>query len=455
MKKQFRMIDLILAVVCVIFVAEAAAPVASIGNSQYFWWAFMLIFFLLPYGLIAAELGTTFESDGGLYDWVKDAFGKKWGTRVSWYYWINFPLWMASLAVMTPEMLGYVFSTELPLIPTIAIELAFIWICVYSSFYPAADSAWILNGAAILKMILAILVGTLGVAVAIKHGIANPITVANIKPSFDLDSLSFISVIIFNLLGFEVICTFAKDMEDPSKQIPKAIIVGGLVIASVYIFTAFGIGVAIPTNEISTSAGLIDSVEILLAHLTTGKIAWLTKLVAFLFTLTLFGNMISWALGINSVACLAAKNQDMPKIFAQESSKNGMPIGAAKMNGIVATIIVLIAPFIPNQEIFWTFFALNLVTFLASYIPFFPAFLKLRQINPTERVFKVPGNPIILKLAAYIPMLLIIISIIFTAVPLSFDKETLTNTLPITIGAIIFIAIGEWLVVTCSKKQTA
>ncbi len=177
MKKQFRMIDLILAVICVIFVAEAAAPVASIGNSQYFWWAFMLIFFLLPYGLIAAELGTTFESDGGLYDWVKDAFGKKWGTRVSWYYWINFPLWMASLAVMTPEMLGYVFGTELSLMPTIAIELVFIWICVYSSFYPAADSTWILNGAALLKMILAILVGVLGVAVAIKHGVANPITV--------------------------------------------------------------------------------------------------------------------------------------------------------------------------------------------------------------------------------------------------------------------------------------
>ncbi len=132
-----------------------------------------------------------------------------------------------------------------------------------------------------------------------------------------------------------------------------------------------------------------------------------------------------------------------------------MPIGAAKMNGIVATIIVLIAPFIPNQEIFWTFFALNLVTFLASYIPFFPAFLKLRQINPTERIFRVPGNPVILKLAAYIPMLLIIISIIFTAVPLSFDKETLTNTLPITIGAIIFIAIGEWIVLICNKKQRA
>ena len=59
-KNQFRLADVILSVICVVFVAEAAAPVASIGNSQYFWWIFMILAFLLPYGLIAAELGTAY-----------------------------------------------------------------------------------------------------------------------------------------------------------------------------------------------------------------------------------------------------------------------------------------------------------------------------------------------------------------------------------------------------------
>ena len=97
-KKKFKLTDAILSVICVVFVAEAAAPVAAIGNSQYFWWIFLMLTFLLPYGLIASELGTTYDGEGGLYDWVRKAFGAKWGTRVSWYYWINFPLWMASLA---------------------------------------------------------------------------------------------------------------------------------------------------------------------------------------------------------------------------------------------------------------------------------------------------------------------------------------------------------------------
>ena len=57
-KNQFRLADVILSVICVVFVAEAAAPVASIGNSQYFWWIFMILAFLLPYGLIAAASST-------------------------------------------------------------------------------------------------------------------------------------------------------------------------------------------------------------------------------------------------------------------------------------------------------------------------------------------------------------------------------------------------------------
>ena len=105
-KNQFRLADVILSVICVVFVAEAAAPVASIGNSQYFWWGVMILAFLLPYGLIAAELGTAYAGDGGLYDWIHAAYPQgKWAARASWYYWINFPLWMASLAVMCRELL--------------------------------------------------------------------------------------------------------------------------------------------------------------------------------------------------------------------------------------------------------------------------------------------------------------------------------------------------------------
>lgn len=441
-KKKFRMIDAILSVICVVFVAEAAAPVAAIGNSQYFWWIFLMIGFLLPYGLIASELGTTYNGEGGLYDWVRKAFGSKMGGRVAWYYWINFPLWMAALAVIFPEMIGLITGTEINIAVAILIELAFIWIVTLIAFFPISDSIWILNGAAIIKVFLALVVGSLGVYIAFTQGVANEYTLISLLPSFDVNSLSFVSVIIFNFLGFEVITTMADDMENPKKQIPQAIVTGGIVISAIYIFSAFGIGVAIPTEEISTSSGLIESLQLLTGNPTSLFIT----IAAILFLLTLFGNMISWSQGVNSVAAYAADRDDMPSVF-KKRRKNGIPSGAPIMNGIVASIVILLAPIIPNEDLFWSFFALNLVMFLLSYIPVLPAFLKLREIDPDrERPFKVKGSKGFLKVLAYIPMILIIIALVFIAIPMDTSVETLRGTLPITIGSVIFIIIGEIII---------
>ena len=449
-KKKFSLFSAVLSVICVVFVAEAAAPVAAIGNSQFFWWLFLLLAFLLPYGLISSELGTTYIGDGGIYDWVTKAFGHRWGARVSWYYWINFPLWLASLAVMTPDLLTTITGVEFPVWASILIELVFIWLIIWISFYPVSDSIWILNGAAVIKMLLALLVGGLGLYVAFTKGMANEMTVRSLLPSFDFNSLSYISVIIFNLLGFEVICTFADDMENPKKQIPQSIIVAGLVIAGIYIFSAFGIGVAIPVEQISTSSGMMDSFK-LLTGTSTG---WFIMAMAFLFLLTLFGNMISWSLGVNNTACYAAENGDMPKFFAKRSKGKNMPIGAALANGLVASLVVVIAPILPNQDLFWAFFSLNLVMFLLSYVPVFPAFYRLRKIDPdTPRPFKVGGSDGLLKLLVIMPMILIVISLIFTALPLSFDAETLVAKLPITIGSILFIAIGELIIIFKKIKK--
>ena len=442
-KKKFSLFSAILSVICVVFVAEAAAPVAAIGNSQFFWWIFLLITFLLPYGLISSELGTTYIGEGGIYDWVTKAFGHRWGSRVSWYYWINYPLWLASLAVICPDLIQSITGFEISTLTAVIIELIFTWLIVWISFYPISDSLWILNGAAIIKMILAVLIGGLGIYVAVTKGMANQITPRSLLPNLDLNSLSFISVIIFNLLGFEVICTFADEMENPRKQIPQSIVVAGIVIAAIYIFSAFGIGVAIPTDQISTGSGLMDSFKLL-----TGQTSGIfIGLMAFLFLLTLFGNMISWSLGVNNTACYAAENGDMPKIFAKRSEKLKMPIGAAIMNGIVASVIIVIAPILPNQDLFWAFFSLNLVMFLLSYIPVFPAFYKLRKIDPNaHRPFKVSGKDWFLKLLVVVPMLMILISLIFTALPLDFDADSLAEKLPITIGTVVFIIFGELII---------
>ena len=446
--KKFRLIDVILSVICVVFVAEAAAPVASIGNSQYFWWILMIVAFLLPYGLISCELGTAYAGDGGLYDWIKTAFPKtRWAARASFYYWVNFPLWMASLAVMCPSLVGTMFGVQLGTLPSLALQLGFIWLVTLIALYPVFDSKGILNASTAIKILLALTLGGLGIYYVAKNGFVNPMTLASFFPSFDLHSLSYISVIIFNFLGFEVVCTYADSMQNPRRQIPVSIILGGVVIAAIYLFSAFGIGAAVPVSEISPDSGMIDA----LVAITGQSGGWLIALAALLFLVTLFGNMISWSMGVNSTAAYAAEQGDMPALFARRREKNGMPVGSALASGVVATVVCLAGAgmeyFLPDSSLFWSFFALNLVMLLLSYLPVFPAFLKLRKADPeTPRPFRVPGGKYLLPVIAYLPFVTIIAAIIFTAVPLSFDSETLSYYLPITVGSLVAVLIGEILI---------
>ena len=455
MQKKIKLSDVVLTVICVVFVAEATAPVAVLGNSQFFWRLFMIVAFLVPYGLISSELGTTYQGSGGLYDWISLAFpGTRWGARVSWWYWLNFPLWMASLAVMVPDLLSIALGMEIRIWLSLAIQLAFILIVTVISCYPVCDSVILLKVCAVIKVSLVLLVGGMGISFIMQNGFVNDMRLPTFLPSFDLDSLSSISVIIFTMLGFEVVCTFSEDMDDPKKQIPQAIVIGGLIIAGIYLLGGFGIGAVIPANEVDAASGLVEAV-VLMSGQESGL---LIGTVALLFTITLFGNMISWSLGINSTACYAAEHGDMPAPFTKRWAKNGMPIGAAIINGIVAAVIcvlgVIMTLIAPESELFWTFFALNLVLLLMSYLPIFPAFLKLRETDPdAERPFKVSGSSAMLKVMAYVPMVLIVVSILFCAVPLSFDAGTLADVLPITIGAILCVIIGEALTIAREKKN--
>jgi amino acid transporter len=455
MQKKIKLTDIILAVICIVFVAEAAAPVAALGNSQFFWWMFMIVAFLLPYGLISSELGTTYQGDGGLYDWINQAYpGTRWGARAAWWYWLNFPLWMASLAVMVPDLLAIAFDIEIGIGLSLALQLGFILIVTIIACYPVCDSVIILNICAVIKVCLALLVGGMGIYFIIRNGFVNDMSFKSFLPSFDLDSLSVISVIIFNMLGFEVVCTFSNDMKNPKKEIPQAIVIGGLVIAAVYLFGGFGIGAGIPADEVDAASGLIESVMVMSGREDGIFIA----AVALMFLVTLFGNMISWSLGINNTACYAAENGDMPAAFTKRWAKNDMPVGSAIINGVVAAIICVLGVVMtlaaPESKLFWTFFAMNLILLLMSYLPIFPAFLKLRKSDPdAERPFKVPGGPVMLKLMTWVPFVLIVISVLFCAVPLSFDAETLTSVLPITIGAVICIVIGEVLTILREKKD--
>ncbi len=458
-KKKFKLFDAILAAVCITLVAEAVAPTAAIGNSQYFWWIFLIIAFCLPYGLITAELGSTFPSEGGMYTWVKKAFGPKWASRVAWNYWINFPLWIASLAVAMTDVIAGIFEVELSIVWLLVLQLGYTWLVSFLGTLRIGESKLLVNLGAIFKIAFMVGLGVLGVYVYFSTGTsANPInSVTDLLPTTDLISLSFISVIIFNFLGLEVVATFAEDMENPKKDIPKAVIIGALLTAVFYLLPATGINIAMDLST-AESAGITDAFASLLV--TLGCNAEITRIiviaVGLMFIYTLVANIISWSFGVNSVAKFSADDNGLPKLFSK-TNKAGIPYMASIMNGVVASLIIIVGVIlgVVNENasnLFWTFFSLSLVTLLIGYLPLFLSFKKLRKTDKTKRSYKIPGGNFVVNLVTYVPFVILFVSVIFT-IFIDFTFDSMMANLPLIIGVIVSLIVQEIIVADAKEGK--
>ena len=446
--KPFRLFDAVLACVCVILVVEAAAPSAAIGNSKYFWWLLSMVAFFLPYGLVTAELGTTYAAGGGLYDWIARAFGRKWGSRAAYYYWIHFALWLAALGVLFTEVLGQAFAFNISTWISVLIQLVFIWGVGILSLLPISESKILINLCSIFKVTIMAALGILGLIYGLNHGVANPIeSTQDLLPG--IVGISFIAMVMFNFKGFEVVTTFASEMKNPQKEIPKALLMAGVLIVVFYLFASFGISVAIPREELSTYGGLLDSFYFFFDYLRMPGI--LISIIALMFLYSLFANPVVWALGVNYVAFHAAENNAMPKAFAK-ATKSGAPLGATMMSSLVASALVIIAPFIPDPDIFWGFFALQILMLLIPYVIMFPAFKKLRRIDADiPRPYKAPGGKIALNFITYSPMVMLLVSGILVAVYPNGDGTWTFEPLLI-IGTLVSLLVGE-IVVYLSKSK--
>ncbi len=449
MKKRFKLFDAVFAAVCVVLVVETAAPSAAVGSLQYFWWALLLVVFFLPYGMITAELGTAYEDEGGLYDWVKRAFGQTNGTRVAWYYWLCFAVWMASLAVLFTDIFTSATGIEIPFPAAVLIQLGVVWLVVFISNYRVSQSKWLLNIGAFIKVGLILLIGVLGIRSAVGSGIAQSVNEAP-----PLAGMAFVSIILFNFMGFEVVTTFAGEMRNPKREIPKAIVIGGVLISAFYLFSAFGISAAIPPDEISMSSGFIDSLVILLGSPQNGLIL----VAGLLFMFTLVANLASWSLGVNYVAMYAAREKALPRVFESESKKTQMPKGSNRMTGIVASGLVIAAALVKaiggNQALdsFWTFYALNVVLLLVSYLFLFPAFYKLRKTDPDRpRPYRVKGGKHRLWLISFVPVIVILMALFFLFFPYDGVGLAIDWQLAVATGAAFLM--GEAMVVAAKKRE--
>ena len=76
--------DLLLFTVAAVLTIDTLASAARMGVTWFAWWAITLLVFFVPYGLMTAEMGAAWPGEGGLYIWVREGLGPRWGRHANW-----------------------------------------------------------------------------------------------------------------------------------------------------------------------------------------------------------------------------------------------------------------------------------------------------------------------------------------------------------------------------------
>ncbi len=437
-KKAIRKKDMVLFSVSAILLLDTLAATASMGAASIFWWFFLGTLFYVPFGLICAEMGCAYPEQGGIYAWVRDAFGGRWGSRISWSYWVNVAIWMPAIYILFAGVFKQLFMPSLSSGGQIILGIVLAWVAVWANVITLNVGKWVPNIGAIFKVIIFVVIAIGAYIYVQENGMANPLNSVTLVPDWGA-SLQFIPAIIYGMLGFELISASADDMENPRRDVPKSILIAGTIVFVLYVIGTISVLAAIPAEEIDLLEGLVDTLMMFFGGSAAGNAFVLLLGVMALYTF--FSNGVTWAMGGNRAAAEAAEEGELPAVFAIESEKRKTPVGAAVMMGIVSTIILVLYGFLvnSNEDLFWSLFAFSGVIFLLPYVGMMFAFIKLRIADPQhERPFKIMGgNVFACGLALTCAAVLILSIVLFVYTP----GEGIQW--PVFIGSLVAVIAGE------------
>jgi amino acid transporter len=207
--KTLGRFDMVFFTVAVIVGLDLVGQAASFGAEAFTWAVVLVALFLVPYGLVMAEVGSAFTAEGGPYEWVKMTMGRFWAGLNTVFYWITNPLWVGgSLAFIGTEA----WSSGISDISSgsawdYIFKFLFIWATISSAIISFKIGKWIPTLGALLKVGLVVIFAITVIAYGIKNGIEG-FGLGDLQPS-SAGLLAIAPLILFSFVGFRPKATSA------------------------------------------------------------------------------------------------------------------------------------------------------------------------------------------------------------------------------------------------------
>lgn len=330
---------------------------ANIGSISLLSWIFTSIGALLL-ALVFAKLSTTMPRIGGPYAYCREGFGEFIGFQMAYNYWIA--LWVGNAAI-TVALVGYlgVFFPTLHENHLLAffISVGFVWFLTIINVLGVHWAGMMQLITTILKLAPLLLVGIAGLFFLKPH-LLGTFNVTHKSNLFAFSSAATLTLWAF--IGLESATVPAESVDNPTRNIPRATIIGTLIAAFVYIFTTFVMMGLIPMEQLAHSnAPFAEAANVIMGPV--GK-----YLVAIGAVISCFGTLNGWTLLQGQIPLAAARDNIFPARFARVSSF-GTPAFGLIVTSILITCLLLLTI---DKGLIEQFKFITLLATLSSLIPY-------------------------------------------------------------------------------------
>ncbi len=366
------------------------------GLTLIFYYCAAGLMFFIPSALVSAELATAWPQTGGIYVWVREAFGIQIGFVVSWIQWIYNICWYPTVLSLLGATLAYLINPSLAnnrLYMLVAVLVTY-WILTLITLFGMRASGMVSAVAAILgTLVPMIFIAVLGcIWIFLGKPISLPITAHALIPNIKSPgNLVLLTGVIYTLVGMEMSAAHAQDVRDPRKDYPKALFYSTIIIFVSLTLASLAVAIVLPTQKLDILTGLLDAFK---AFFAAFGLAWMMPIIAVLIIIGIIGGVGAWMIGPTRGLLVAAQDGCVPS-FLQKTNKHHMPIALLIVQGIIVSVVSFVFLIMPSvSSAFWILSDLTAQLALSCYIILFAAAIYLRYKHPLiKRPYKVPfGN---------------------------------------------------------------
>ena len=368
---------------------------ALFGSSLILFFILGVIFFLLPSALVSAELASTSKVDGGVYTWVKQAFGFQFGFLAIWFQWIENIIWYPTILSFIAGTIGYLISPMLARSKffLVAVILCTFWGATIVNLLGIKSSVRFSNFCALSGLLFPMtLIITLGIVWLF---LGKPLQISfrlqDLLPHIASGMWIALTGVMMSLCGVEIATVHTYNVKEPQKAYPRAMLIATLIIVFTLIYGSLSISIVLPKEDISLVTGIIQAFD---AFFSAYHLRAILPAIAIMLIIGGIGGINNWIIAPTRGLLYALHDWKISQSLLREN-RFGAPSVILLLQAVVVSIVTLIFLLLPSVNTsYWLLTALASQLYTFMYILMFMAAIRLRYKDNYQRRqgFLIPGG---------------------------------------------------------------